>query len=201
MLSFANIVREYAVGQFCSILTRQKLYIGWLRATNNDKIFCLDSVSGEQVVLHIKEMKDVVLENYHQMLPRSLEKAVPFKDITSGRYVSGGLSEQYKKLLARNQKALADAHVLTISRPWDYGYALSHFAAALRFMYEYYASAEQVQYHDEPNYQTKVNTLRSAVKTYDNWQKADQDGNLRKADKLCHKFFRIVANNIQSWWE
>ena len=111
----------------------------------------------------------------------------------------------YKSLLRRNKKRLDALNKKARKSPWDWGFGLDYLIAFMEFMREYYNLGENVWQAEESLTQVRE-SLDKTLNAYYEWINFEYDlGDIdtynAKYKEAREKFFKLLEENIEYWWD
>ena len=115
-------------------------------------------------------------------------------------------SQAYKNMLKRNKRHLDYLNRKAATCPWDWAFGLEHFMAFVQFMYEYYTLGENI-FQSEESLSQVISSLRETLDAYYDWQdfgytvSCDIDEYNKEYNEKREKFFKLLSDNIEYWWD
>lgn len=113
---------------------------------------------------------------------------------------------EYKKIFKKYKKQLNYLNKGAIKSPWEYSFGLSYFITFISFMKEYYDLGYNVHQAEE-NLTAVQKSLKETIDAYNKWQNFDwnQGDDIDKwnkeYEKRRNKFFKLLSENIEDWWD
>lgn len=113
---------------------------------------------------------------------------------------------EYKKIFKKYKKELNYLNKHARKSPWEYSFGLSYFITFISFMKEYYDLGCNVHQAEE-NLTAVQKSLKETLDAYDAWQNfeytlsCDIDEYNKEYEKRRNKFFKLLSENIEDWWD